>query len=310
MSIRLAMIGLGKIATDQHLPTLEATDRFELVATVDPQLDTDPSAHPATFASIDELIAADLDIQAVTLAVPPAVRHEMACRSLAEGWHVMLEKPPGITLAEVADLETRAQADGITLYASWHSRHAAAVDAARDWLADRRVTRMDIDWREDVTRTHPGQKWIWQPGGLGVFDPGINAFSIATTILPQTFALQQASLETPENCETPIAATLRFATLDGAPIKAVMDFRHTGAPCWDMRIATDGGELLLGEGGDTLAIDGDMQVSAEGDEYAGVYARFADLIDHGASDVDITPFRHVADAFLLGEHRRVAAFHE
>jgi D-galactose 1-dehydrogenase len=43
---------------------------------------------------------------------------------------------------------------------------------------------VNVIWREDVRVWHPGQDWIWQPGGLGVFDPGINALSIITHILP------------------------------------------------------------------------------------------------------------------------------
>ena len=41
-----------------------------------------------------------------------------------------------------------------------------------------------IIWKEDVHHWHPGQRWIWEPGGFGVFDPGINALSVLTEILP------------------------------------------------------------------------------------------------------------------------------
>ncbi|WP_425531564.1 hypothetical protein [Chromohalobacter nigrandesensis] len=45
-------------------------------------------------------------------------------------------------------------------------------------------------------------------------------------------------------------------------------------------------------------------------EYPGLYARFAELIANGESDVDVAPLRHVADAFLLGQRVEVGAFHE
>jgi D-galactose 1-dehydrogenase len=35
-------------------------------------------------------------------------------------------------------------------------------------------------------------------------------------------------------------------------------------------------------------------------EYDGIYARFAELLDAGTSEVDVSPLRHVADAFMLG----------
>lgn len=310
MTQRLAVIGLGKIATDQHLPAIAKNADFSLVATVDPRLATDTDAQPATFDSLDALQASGLTIDAVALAVPPQHRYALACQAITAGWHVLLEKPPGVTLSEVVDLQARAEAGRVTLYASWHSRHAPAVAAARDWLAGQTVRRVTIDWREDVTVFHPGQAWIWAAGGLGVFDPGINALSIVTAILPQAFALREARLDVPENCETPIAASLAFVDAHKALITAEMDFRHTGAPRWDITVETEAGTLALADGGAHMTIDGHGVIAADKDEYGGVYARFAELIGAGASDVDLAPFRHVADAFLLGRRRAVAAFYE
>lgn len=69
------------------------------------------------------------------------------------------------------------------------------------------------------TASDPGQTWIWKPGGLGVFDPGINAFSVLTHIIPGVLSLREAELRYPVNCETPIAATLSLLDADGAPIE-------------------------------------------------------------------------------------------
>ncbi|MGR3580964.1 MAG: gfo/Idh/MocA family oxidoreductase, partial [Sagittula sp.] len=40
-------------------------------------------------------------------------------------------------------------------------------------------------------------------------------------------------------------------------------------------------------------------------EYPRLYAQMAELVGKGGIDMDLSPLRHVADAFLLG--RRVAA---
>jgi D-galactose 1-dehydrogenase len=56
---------------------------------------------------------------------------------------------------------------------------------AKAWLAGKRqVARGRITWREDVRKWHPGQDWVFEPGGMGVFDPGINALSILTISCP------------------------------------------------------------------------------------------------------------------------------
>ncbi|MBO9558040.1 MAG: gfo/Idh/MocA family oxidoreductase, partial [Caulobacter sp.] len=194
--------------------------------------------------------------------------------------------------------------------ATWHSRCAPAVQPARDWLAGKTITAARINWREDVRVWHPGQDWIWEPGGLGVFDPGINALSIATAVLPRPFFLTSATLHVPENRQSPIQAELDFADTVGTPVRAEFDFLQTGPQSWDIEIDTDAGALRLSHGGAKLWIDGALVHEASEAEYPGLYARFAELIAAGESDVDVTPLRHVADAFLLGRRVPAPAFVE
>jgi D-galactose 1-dehydrogenase len=134
---------------------------------------------------------------------------------------------------------------------------------------------------------------------LGVFDPGINALSIATHILPRPIFLVDATLEIPANRATPIAAQLRFRDTAGAEIDMDLDFRQTGPQNWDIEVETDAGTLKLANGGAVLTLPIGTQRS-EDMEYRGLYARFATLIRGGLSEVDIDPLRLVADAFLRG----------
>jgi len=76
-------------------------------------------------------------------------------------------------LSQVADRIARAAAKGVSLFASWHSREAAGVAPARDWLKAQAVRAVRIARREDIRRWHPGQEWILGAGGFGVFDPGM-----------------------------------------------------------------------------------------------------------------------------------------
>jgi D-galactose 1-dehydrogenase len=309
--IRLGLVGVGVIARSQHLPALAASPRFDLIGAADRKGDLDGVA---TRTSLAELLEAVPGIQAVSLCTPPAPRFADARLALEAGRHVMLEKPPGATLAEVRALAAQAEAAGLTLFATWHSRHAAGVEPARAWLADKAIRRVHIEWREDVRIWHPGQDWIFAPGGLGVFDPGINALSIVTRILPVAFLLTTARLHFPENRQTPILADLAFETVDGAPVTAVFDFLQEGEQTWSITVETDGGVLTLTNGGADLFIAGEQQPGPAhdgvlGGEYAALYDRFADLIATGRSDVDLTPLSHVADAFMLGERVTAPAFH-
>ncbi len=300
--IRIGLVGVGKIARDQHLPALRGSADFALTALVSHE---DHTAMAPTYATLARMLDADPDIEAVSICTPPQVRYGLAAEALARGLHVFLEKPPGATLSEVEALSGQALQTGRTLLASWHSRFAPAVGAARAWLADRQIRRVQIDWREDVRKWHPGQMWIWQAGGLGVFDPGINALSIATSILPHPFFLSEAELRFPSNLDAPVAADLRFHDVTGVEIVAGFDFLQTGPQTWDIRVETDQGQLLLSQGGCVLAIDGQVTTEGAEAEYPGLYKHFAELIRHGQSDVDVAPLRHVADAFLRG--RRVVS---
>nr|WP_245298809.1 Gfo/Idh/MocA family oxidoreductase [Pseudotabrizicola sediminis] len=294
--MKVALVGIGKIAVDQHVPALAASPDWELAATVSRSGTVDGVE---AFTDIASMLAARPDIGMVSLALPPVPRYAYAQAALRAGRHVMLEKPPGATLAEIHALQDLAAAHGVTLYATWHSRMAHAVAPAKAWLSDKTITRAHITWREDVRKWHPGQDWVFEPGGMGVFDPGINALSILTEILPAPVHLQAAELEFPANRQTPIAARLTFT----GNVTADFDWRQTGPQTWDIEIETTAGRMALRMGGNVLELDGQPSQGENTimDEYPALYARMADLVVQGQSEVDLAPMVHVADAMTLGK---------
>ncbi len=305
--LRLAIVGLGKIVRDQHLPTIAAMPAVTLVAAADPHASLDGVPH---FASFDDLLRNGPPVDAVALCTPPRLRGAHAAAALAAGKHVLLEKPPAAAVSEIGPLIDAAKASGKTLFASWHARFAPAVEPARAFLAEREIRSVRVVWKEDVRVWHPGQAWIWEPGGFGVFDPGINALSIVTRILPRPFFLTRAELAFPSNRSAPIAAELDFSDVAGIAIRAEFDFRQTGTPSWDIDIETGDGRLSISAGGSKMHHDGRVLVDEKKVAYPLIYRRFVDLIARGESDVDIAPLAHVADAFMLGRRRVVDAFKE
>ena len=303
----IALMGIGKIATDQHVPAIAASPDWELTATVSRQGTVE--GVPA-YTDLEKMLETRHDVQVVSLCLPPVPRYGAAVAAIRAGRHVMLEKPPGATLSECHALRALACAHRVSLFATWHSREAAGVAPAKAWLADKVLRKMTITWKEDVRRWHPGQEWIWQPGGLGVFDPGINALSIMTEILPNPVHLTAADLLFPENRSTPIAADLTFTGPAGMVVKADFDWRQTGPQSWNITVETTEGLLQLTDGGAKLAVNGVDQPLPDLGEYPGLYHRFAELIETGKSDVDISPLVHVADAFMLGNRKTVDAFYD
>ena len=305
-TIKLGIVGVGKIVRDQHLPALAADPAYSLVAAASRNGRVEGIAN---FPSIEAMLEAAPKLDAVSLCMPPQFRYDAAHAALSAGKHVFLEKPPGATVSEVEHLKALAARKGVSLFASWHSRYAPAVDAARAFLAGTGINSVTINWKEDVRRWHPNQEWIWQPGGLGVFDPGINALSIATHILPAMF-ITQAALDFPANRDAPVAAHIRFRTADGTPVAMELDWLQTGPQSWDILAETKAGSMVLSGGGARLSVDGKAIHEAPEAEYPMLYKRFAELIRTGSSDADLAPLRHVADAFMLGKRNVVEAFHD
>ena len=298
----ICLVGIGKIAADQHVPAINESTAWSLAATVSRAGTV--NGVPA-YTDFDAMLAERTDIEVISLCLPPVPRYDYAAKAIAAGRHVMLEKPPGATLAEVDALANMAQAAGVTLYTTWHSRMANGVAPAKAWLKDKQITGAHINWKEDVRRWHPGQEWVFAPGGMGVFDPGINALSIVTEILPMPIHLQSADLYFPENRDTPIAAQLQWTQ----GVTGDLDWRQTGPQSWDITVETTSGKLQLHDGGARLVIDG-QDIATDGlGEYPALYDRMAKLVRNGASEVDIAPMIHVADALTLGKRITVDPFH-
>jgi D-galactose 1-dehydrogenase len=98
--IKLAIVGVGKIVYDQHVPAIAANAaHFALVATASRNntIDNIPS-----FPTIEAMLAARPTLKPFrcacrrSTATPPPTRRWPPAR--------VLEKPPGATLSEVADL--------------------------------------------------------------------------------------------------------------------------------------------------------------------------------------------------------------
>ncbi len=308
--LRIGIIGFGKIAEDQHVPSIAANPRFELAATVSRQGKGVDGVR--SFTSHQDMLREAEGLEAVAICTPPSARYQIARECIQAGLHSLLEKPPGVSLTEVDHLACLAAGRQVSLFTTWHTQHNSAVTAAAERLAGQSISRMEIVWHEDVRKWHPGQQWIWEPGGFGVFDPGINALAIATRIFPGELFVREAELIFPENKLTPIAARLKFASSSSdGDLTADFNWDHEGGEVWNITIETaDGTELLLKDGGSQLLVGGERQATGGEDEYPSIYAEFAGLIDERRSHVDVRPLRLVADAYLTGRHSRVEPFED
>ncbi|WDR02142.1 Gfo/Idh/MocA family oxidoreductase [Devosia algicola] len=306
---KIAVIGVGKIAQDQHLPVIDQSDDFEVAATVSGR----GVAHgdKPVFRTAAELYTGMPEVKLVSICTPPGVRHALVREALDAGMDVMMEKPPTTTISELDDLVAYARAKERVLFQTWHSQYNAAVDKARDMLAADGVKSVRIDWRENVRKWHPGQDWVWEPGGFGVCDPGINALSIFTKIMPFPVFVQSAELSFPANRQTPVDAQIVFKSgqIHQPQMSAGFNWLEEDGEVWTIKVETVRGDRLsLEKGGRVLKVNGDVAVEAPSEEYERIYDRFAVLLENRESEVLDAPLRLTADAFLLGARNNAAPF--
>jgi predicted dehydrogenase len=94
MRLKVGLLGIGKIARDQHIPALNANDRFELAACA--SRNTSVSGIPC-FPDLAAMLSAVPDLHCISICTPPQAHFDAALTALRAGKHVMLEKPPTAT---------------------------------------------------------------------------------------------------------------------------------------------------------------------------------------------------------------------
>ena len=252
--LRIAIIGFGKIAADQHVPAIAANPRFELVATSSRSgIGPEPR-----FTDWRQLLDQVEGLDAVAITTPPSARYEIARACLEAGLHTLLEKPPTDTLGEIEDLAGLAEAREVTLFTTWHAQHNPAVDRRRRGAGRQAHRGMDILWHEDVRKWHPGPALDLGAGRLRRVRPRHQRFLDRDRIFPGPLLVGKAELAFPEDAQTPIAAEIEFASpaADG-PLRCSLDWRRSEGEEWTIVVRTaDGVEVRLDDGGSRLSIDG------------------------------------------------------
>ncbi|CDG38337.1 MULTISPECIES: Gfo/Idh/MocA family protein [Asaia] len=307
--IRIAVIGVGQIARQQHLPALATSSAYHLAAAVSP---VPVTMEVPVFASIEALIESHIDIDAVAICTPPSMRYDLAMQALEAGWHVLLEKPPTLTRSQAQALLAVARQRGLTVFAAWHSIHAAAVPSVAAYLKENDPVRVEISWKENADKWHPGADWLWRPGALGVFDAGINALSILCAVSPEALVFEQASLDFFAQQQAPARARLALVgARTRCPVSASFDWRHEREnEIWEIIwTMPDGAQLLMSEGGARLSLGGKVMPLAESREYDGVYDSFAALITAQDCALDLRPLDIVTESLAYGtRHHRADEF--
>lgn len=144
--VRLGVVGCGVIGRE-HIKAAARCPDAELVAVADLRVEAAQAAAaefniPNVMASGEALAASDA-VDALVLAMPTGVRAPVARAALDAGKHVLLEKPPAMNAAELADLAARRNGR-VLACASSRFRHFDSARAATAAIAEGAVGNLRL----------------------------------------------------------------------------------------------------------------------------------------------------------------------
>jgi UDP-N-acetylglucosamine 3-dehydrogenase len=144
-ALRVGVIGAGVMGSN-HARVLVGLPDVSLVGVVDPlpahRKRATELANCRTFNSLEELLAEG--VEAVTIAAPTHLHHEIALACIARKIHVMVEKPIASTVAEGREIVGVAERAGVTLMIGHVERFNPAVAAVKQALAGEDILSIAI----------------------------------------------------------------------------------------------------------------------------------------------------------------------
>ena len=143
-AVRFGLLGAGLIAPF-HAKAIAAAEGCELAAIADLNIER-ARAVAAQFGcgahgSLEELLA-DESVDVVNIVTPNHLHAEPAIAAAKGGKHVLVEKPPAMSLADVDRMVEAADAAGVKLGCVLNCRVRKAVQAVREALAVGRFGRI------------------------------------------------------------------------------------------------------------------------------------------------------------------------
>lgn len=165
MSIRVGIIGCGKIAQVRHIPEYAANPYAEVYGFYDinqARAEELAKKHGGkAYASYEELLA-DPTIQAVSVCAANHAHAEISIAALKAGKHVLCEKPMAISLEECEAMVAAAKESGKYLMIGQNQRLAKAHSKAKELIEQGAIGKV-LTFRTIFGHGGP-ETWSVDPG--------------------------------------------------------------------------------------------------------------------------------------------------
>jgi scyllo-inositol 2-dehydrogenase (NAD+) len=162
----------------------------QIVAVADPDLDSANRlaarlSGPRIYRTAEELIA-DLDVEAVIIASPPASHAELIASCAEAGKHVFTEKPVAVGMEQAHLAATAARESGIHVQVGFNRRYDAAYVAARKAIARGDIGEPLLFRSITRDRVQPPASYTSSPGSPGMLvDTGVHDFDLARWLMDE-----------------------------------------------------------------------------------------------------------------------------
>lgn len=202
-SVRLGLIGCGRVAEERHLPILARVPGIQVIAATDvdaERLGRIARRFEIAHAHADYRALLDrTDVDAVAILAPTQFHAEIGCAALDAGKHLFIEKPLATSLRECDELIAHAARARVKTMVGFNMRSHRLVRRAREMIQNGRLGTIKAikssftHWRP----TPPSWKRKRASGGGVVINEAIHHFDLWRFFLQceivQVFAVSQPS---------------------------------------------------------------------------------------------------------------------
>ena len=144
-SLRVGVVGVGVMGSN-HARVFAGLPGAELIGVADPDLkQADFVARTlgcSAVPDIEQLL--DLGVDAVTIAGPTHLHHDIALTCIQRGIHILVEKPIASTVAEGHDIIDAARRANVTLMVGHVERFNPAVEAIKEAIRNEDILSIAI----------------------------------------------------------------------------------------------------------------------------------------------------------------------
>lgn len=247
-SIRLGIIGCGRVTQQVHLPVLREMTQLSVAALADADAErlqntADHFGIASRYSTADELLN-DSQLDAIAICTPAITHAELTTKAIATDRHVFVEKPLALNVSEGEGMVAAAKRTKKICVIGFNLRCHRLMRRAREALARGeigRISQIATIWGSDMQHDPALPDWRRKvkTGGGALIEIGVHHIDACAFLLNDKIDIVQV-FDRSNACEGE-SASLVARTGSGTLITCV--FSQNTSPIHEIRILGDGGAL-------------------------------------------------------------------